>query len=82
MRQFVVASLFATSLLAVGLSASPAATSARYCLQGHHWGHPGNCQFATLNQCRAAASGTGATCGINPRYAFARQRSGGQGQHY
>jgi hypothetical protein len=82
MRHFVVASLFATSLLAAGLSTSPATAADRYCLQGRHWGHPGNCQFATLHQCRAAASGTGATCGINPRHAFARQRSGGQGQQY
>lgn len=78
MRHLVVASLFAASLLAVGLSASSAASQARYCLQhGRHWGFPGNCQFATLQQCRAAASGTSATCGINPRYAFARQRRAG-----
>jgi hypothetical protein len=48
MRHLVIASLFATSLLAIGLSASPAAAQARYCLQGgRHWGYPGNCQFAT-----------------------------------
>jgi Protein of unknown function (DUF3551) len=79
MRKLFVASFFAISVLAVGLSASQAAT-ARYCLQGRHWGHPGNCQFMTRHDCMASASGTGATCGINPRYAFARQRSGGQ-QH-
>jgi hypothetical protein len=78
MRHLVVAALFAIGLLA---SASPAAAAARYCLQGgRNWGFPGNCQFATLRQCRAAASGTGATCGINPRYAFARQRHGSQQQ--
>jgi hypothetical protein len=37
---------------------------------------PGNCQFATLQQCQAAASGTGSYCGVNPRYAYARQRPG------
>jgi hypothetical protein len=79
MRHIIVASLFATSLLAVGLSASPAA-AARYCLQGGHHGHPGNCTFQTRAQCMASASGTGAHCGINPRHAMARQRSGGQGQ--
>ena len=44
----------------------------RYCLQGRHWGFPGNCQFATRAQCMAAASGTNAFCGVNPRHAFAR----------
>ena len=57
-------------------SSSPAATQSRYCLQGKNWGHPGNCSFATMAQCRATASGTGATCGVNPRYAFARERGG------
>jgi hypothetical protein len=79
MRRLFAASLFAISLLAVGLSASPAA-AARYCLQGRNWGYPGNCQFATHRQCMASASGTGASCGLNPRYSYARQRSGGQ-QH-
>ena len=49
------------------------AFAARYCLQGSNWGYPGNCQFSSIRQCRAAASGTNAGCGINPRYAFARQ---------
>jgi hypothetical protein len=39
-----------------------------YCLQGRIWGYPG--------QCMDTASGTDAYCGINPRYAFARQRRG------
>lgn len=82
-HRLVIAGLFAISLLAIGLSASPAAAQARYCLQGgRHWGVPGNCQFATLQQCRAAASGTGASCGVNPRYAFARQRRGEHWQRH
>lgn len=82
-HRLVIACLFAISLLAIGLSASPAAAQARYCLQGgRHWGVPGNCQFATLQQCRAAASGTGASCGVNPRYAFARQRRGEHWQRH
>ncbi|WP_456701501.1 MULTISPECIES: DUF3551 domain-containing protein [unclassified Bradyrhizobium] len=44
-----------------------------YCLQGRHWGYPGNCQFSTYDQCTATASGTDAYCGINPTYAFERQ---------
>ena len=61
-------------------SAGPAAArDFKYCLQGRkNWGHPGNCSFSTRAECMATASGTGATCGINPRYAFARQRSGQQ----
>jgi hypothetical protein len=47
-----------------------------YCLQGRIWGYPGNCQFSSYAQCMATASGTNAYCGINPRYAFARQRRG------
>jgi hypothetical protein len=73
MRQILFVGLSAVSLLAVALSISPAAAS-RYCLQGRNWGYPGNCQFSTLHQCRASASGTGASCGINPRHASARQR--------
>ncbi|WP_354224966.1 DUF3551 domain-containing protein [Bradyrhizobium sp. F1.4.3] len=46
----------------------------RYCLRGRHAGFPGNCQFATRQQCLAAASGTNAYCGINPRYASSRRR--------
>jgi hypothetical protein len=46
----------------------------RYCLQGRSWGYPGNCQFSSYRQCMATASGTFATCGINPAYAYARDR--------
>jgi hypothetical protein len=46
----------------------------RYCLQGRIWGYPGNCQFATYQQCQVSASGTDAYCGPNPRYAFAQRR--------
>lgn len=46
----------------------------RYCLQGRIWGYPGNCQFATYEQCMASASGTDAYCGENPAYLFGPQR--------
>jgi hypothetical protein len=67
-----------SALTTVG-SMSPAPAEAiqdRYCLQSHEWGYPGNCQFSSYDQCMATASGTGASCGINPQYLFARQRSG------
>ena len=53
-----------------------------YCLQGHIWGYPGNCQFSSYAQCMATASGTIAYCGINPQYAFARQRRGAYWDRY
>ena len=58
--------LLILSVAALATIATPAAAQSRYCLQGRNWGYPGNCAFAT--------SGTDAGCGINPRYAFARQR--------
>ncbi|MGJ4929264.1 DUF3551 domain-containing protein [Bradyrhizobium sp. HKCCYLS2038] len=75
MRRLLFASLSATAVLAGFAAISPAsAAQDRYCLQGRSWGYPGNCQFSTYEQCRATASGTDADCGINPAYAFARQR--------
>lgn len=57
------------TMLAFGTlaAAAPAfAANDTYCLQGRQWGYPGNCQFATYQQCVATASGTGAACGRNP----------------
>ena len=76
MRQFLLTALCASGILALSGAIAPATAASRYCLQGAGWGHPGNCQFATYSQCMASASGTHARCGINPRYAFARQRQG------
>lgn len=77
MRRLLFASLSATAVLAGFAALSPAsAAQDRYCLQGRIWGYPGNCQFSTYRQCQATASGTDAGCGINPAYAYARQRGG------
>jgi hypothetical protein len=57
--------------------AGNAAHADRYCLQGHHWGYPGNCQFSTYEQCRLSASGTNAYCGVNPRHAHHHHRRHG-----
>ena len=67
-----------TILILVTVGSLSPAVADRYCLQGRRWGHPGNCQFSTLQQCRAAASGTHASCGLNPRYAFGHSRQGRQ----
>jgi hypothetical protein len=71
-RVLLITALTVASALTLTASTSPA-SAARYCLQGAGWGYPGNCQFRTFAQCRASASGTNAGCGINPRYAYARQ---------
>ena len=57
-------------------STAPAAIQDRYCLQGYHWGYPGDCEFSTYDQCMATASGTGAGCGENPQYLYKAQRGG------
>jgi len=77
MCRILFAAVSAILILATVGSLSPAFAD-RYCLQGRRWGNPGNCQFATLEQCRVAASGTHASCGLNPRYAFGRSRQGRQ----
>lgn len=65
--------LVSATLAAAAFAFSQPAAADRYCLQGRIWGYPGNCQFMTYEQCMATASGTNAYCGINPRYAFARE---------
>jgi hypothetical protein len=57
-------------------SVTVAAPPDLYCLQGVIWGYPGNCQFATYDQCEATASGTVAYCEVNSQYYFAEQRRG------
>jgi hypothetical protein len=75
MRRFTRGFLFIVPFVALVSSAQPAPAAAKYCVQGRQWGYPGNCQFKTLQQCRATASGTDSGCGINPAYAYARQRA-------
>jgi hypothetical protein len=73
MQRFAQIFMILVSFAAVVSTVQPAAAArSKYCLQNRQWGFPGNCQFATRHQCMAAASGTGATCGINPRYARRR----------
>lgn len=72
---FIAVSVILVSATVASLSPTVAA---RYCLRGGRLGYPGNCQFSTLEQCQATASGTASYCGVNPRYAYARQRPGRQ----
>jgi hypothetical protein len=66
----------AVAVLAAAASFPAAAQDYPYCLQGRDWGYPGLCHYWSYEQCMATASGTFAYCGINPRFAFARQRQG------
>ena len=74
-RTILTLASFAALMAAIAPTAQAHATNDRYCLQGRMWGYPGNCQFASYQQCQASASGTSAYCGINPRYAYSQQRA-------
>ena len=87
MRQVLFVTRSVVGLVAIAMSSSPGLARTRvqtaagppgnlYCVQGHVWGYPGNCQFSTYNQCAVTASGTIAYCGVNPRYLFAGQQRG------
>jgi Protein of unknown function (DUF3551) len=71
MRRNLSLAILATisALTAVGSMAPVQAAEAvqdNYCLQGRNSGYPGNCEFSSLRQCMASASGTSDGCGINP----------------
>jgi hypothetical protein len=75
MRSLAAAALTVASIIAVSGGMTPAvARDYPYCLQGRHWGYPGNCSFSSFAQCKAAASGTEADCGLNPFVAYERRR--------
>lgn len=73
-RVILLLASVATLVTVVSSAQARPAAQDKYCLQGRHWGVPGNCQFATRPQCLAAAAGTDAFCGVNPRYAFTRRQ--------
>ena len=76
MRRRLFAAVSAVVVVLTVIGSKPAPAQDIYCLAGGDWGWPGLCQFWTYQQCGATASGTGSYCGINPRYAFARQPQG------
>jgi hypothetical protein len=59
----------ATAATTVG-SSPAAAYDYPYCLQGRGIGIPGECSYATYDQCMASASGRSLYCNVNPRVAF------------
>ena len=70
----IVLAVVLTVGTAVGAAAPALARNDRYCLQGREWGYPGNCQFSSYRQCKAAALGTNAACGRNPMASYGRYR--------
>ena len=62
----------ATTATTVG-SSPAAAYDYPYCLQGRGVGVPGECSYATYDQCMASASGRSLSCNVNPRVAFGQQ---------
>uniref|UniRef100_Q07MH4 DUF3551 domain-containing protein n=1 Tax=Rhodopseudomonas palustris (strain BisA53) TaxID=316055 RepID=Q07MH4_RHOP5 len=81
MRSLAIAAFAAAAAFAGAVSTPAAAQDYPYCLQGRQQGYPGFCNFSSFQQCKAAASGTSADCGINPRFAFGMQRPYG-GRYY
>ncbi len=67
MRHLIIAAAVALASFALPF-ASPALADVEYpyCAKGRDVG--GGCNYATIEQCRAFASGTGAYCYDNPRY--------------
>jgi hypothetical protein len=74
LASFVLAAVSALTIAGSSPASAGQVIQDRYCLQGRQYGYPGNCQFSSYPQCMATASGTTSYCGINPRYAYARQR--------
>lgn len=83
MRSLLIAAAGIAAFTGLAGSTTPAeARDYPYCLQGRHQGYPGNCNFASFQQCKAAASGTSSDCGLNPRFAFGMQQPYRGGRYY
>lgn len=79
MRGFLLSAAVAIGALS-SFNVTPAeARDYPYCAQGRGFGYPGDCSYATYEQCQASASGRNLSCNVNPRVAFARERGGGYG---
>jgi hypothetical protein len=80
MRKFILAVIAVTAAGAAALvtslatSAPAAARDYPWCVQGKGVGYPGDCSYTSRAQCMASASGRLATCGLNPRLGYGRQR--------
>jgi hypothetical protein len=80
MRKLTLALMALTAASAATLATTaPAAADYRWCVVGRDTGYPGDCSYATYNQCLASASGRNAYCNINPSVAF-REQQGPRGR--
>ena len=71
--KWMMLAVLASGAAMFGGSTPAAAYDSTWCLQGRGVGIPGDCSYATYEQCRATASGRGLSCNINPRAAFDRR---------
>jgi hypothetical protein len=68
MRKALVASATLAVFLALG-SAAAMAREYPFCIKGCDFGAgPGDCSFASYQQCQASAAGRTAYCGTNPYF--------------
>ena len=77
MRGILLSAAIAIGALSAIGTTPAAAIDYPYCAQGRGFGYPGDCSYATYEQCQASASGRNLSCNINPRAAFAREGRGG-----
>ncbi len=89
MRKLVLAAMALTAAGAAMLATSAPAAAHDYpwCVAGRDMGYPGDCSYASYNQCLASASGRNAYCSANPRVAYGapvppRGRRGYQYDYY
>jgi hypothetical protein len=77
MRKLVLAAMALTAAGAATLTTSAPAAAYDYpwCVAGRDMGYPGDCSYATYNQCMASASGRIAYCSANPRVAYGQQQA-------
>jgi hypothetical protein len=76
MRGVLFSAAIAVGALSAFTVTPAAARDYAYCAQGRGVGIPGDCSYSSYQQCLASASGRNLSCNVNPRVAFARQRSG------
>ncbi len=74
MRGLILSAFLAIGAVSAVNPTPAAARDYQFCAQGRGVGIPGDCSYATYEQCQASASGRGLSCNVNPRAAFARGR--------
>jgi hypothetical protein len=62
--------LSAAVIAGVTMTTPAAAHIYPWCAVGQGYGYPGECAYATYEQCQASVSGRRLYCNINPRFAY------------